>query len=100
MMITTEDNRRSQVLAEEARLTWGSWSTCWEPTVINYRSTTSVEMYSCLYVLRNNKNNRKVSDFQDACCLNNVLQNYHTLKDVLSDVSGKHTACCFHFQSV
>jgi hypothetical protein len=44
MMITKEDNRRSQVLAEEVRLTGGSWSTVWEPTVLFYLSSNSIEL--------------------------------------------------------
>jgi hypothetical protein len=44
MMITTGDNRRSQVLAEETRLTGGSWSTVWEPTVIIHLSSNSIEL--------------------------------------------------------
>jgi len=43
-MVPTGDNRRSQMLAEEAILTGGSWSIGWEPTVINYLSSNSIEL--------------------------------------------------------
>lgn len=80
MMTPTEDNRRRKVLAEEARLTGGSCSVCWEPTITNYLSAAVSNCNAvCVCYVTTKENNKQVSDFQDACCLDNDLQNYHTV---------------------